>query len=777
MDTSVVDRLEKLLCQIQLGAFDSDSTGFNVPSQDLFNRLCREVFDKNIYAELWDEPVLSQLDWLFTVKPPELTIFGKKLTELRQRTQQVHLVNDLFFEILSREASAEQIFKSLGQLQHVEPAVLKYLESPNCLNVIREENDRPSSVISALLSYLAETAKIDLLYEESVKQCLQALKEREQPGVTRALLIKTDGEGALALPLMIKLSPGNGQVRGGVGSQDGFQAAIERARSALVDYQFLKASDDVLYLSNLTDPQYYGSSIGLAAAVGMYGAARTIAIDPYSAFTGDINQSKDNWGVQSISSLPQKLDAARRCGCRRVFIPKDNVGDVQSSDYSDLKIVPVDNLREVFLQLQTSLQPLPEDSLQDRKINALQLHCHEQGWDLSSPQTIQNGSQFRIAPLQLPPLIINIYSTGTHSPKEHDSTEYQELLKVLEQKEQGEIPIQGVQQTFTLQDLVLRKKIQEALEKIQPEEKREEPHCAYSFRFKNGRENLTVKQYQTGKLQIQGAAGELYKMVLESIVPLYNLHNPNAQHSVQEFLQTKNPKEASVVSPVSTVSTNIPDVPLPYIGTDESGKGDYFGPLVVSGVLVDSSTQPQLENIGVKDSKSLSDKRCRKLASQIRNICQEKYYEVEISPERYNDLYEDFRREKKNLNHLLAWGHARVIEDLLKRASCTHAIADQFGDERYISSKLMEKGKTLKLVQIPKGERYLAVAAASILSRDRFLTSLENLSQTYQVGLPKGASTSVIAAGRQVVEKRGRTELKKVAKLHHKTTQKILNKE
>ena len=118
MDTSIVDRLEKLLCQIQLGAFDSDSTDFNAPSQDLFNRLCREVFDKNIHAELWDEPVLSQLDWLFTVKPPELTIFGKKLKELRQRTQQVHLVNDLFFEILSREASAEQIFKSLEGVMH-----------------------------------------------------------------------------------------------------------------------------------------------------------------------------------------------------------------------------------------------------------------------------------------------------------------------------------------------------------------------------------------------------------------------------------------------------------------------------------------------------------------------------------------------------------------------------------------------------------------------------------------------------------------------------------
>ena len=777
MATPIIDRLEGLLCQFQLGVSDLALTGPSSAQKDLFNRICSVVFDKNGYVELWDEPVLSQLKWLFTVNPLKPTVFGEKLTELRQRTQQVHQVNNLFSKILSREASAEKIFESLEQLQHVEPSVLNHLKSSNCLRVIREENDHPSAIISALLSHLAEKAKFDLTNEESVKQCLAALKERERPGVTWSLLIRTNGKSALGLPLIIKLQPGNGQVHKLIDSQADFQVAIERARLALVDHGFLKTSDDARYSSILTDPHYHGPSIGLAAAVGMYGAAKKISIDPYTAFTGDINQGKDNWVVQSVSGLPQKLDAARRCGCRRVFIPKDNLGDVTPPDYSDLKIVPVDNLREVFLQLQTSLQPLPENSLQDRKINALHLYCQEQGWALSAPQPIQNGFQFRIAPLHIPLLILNIYSTGAHSPKEHDSTEYQELLKVLEQREQREIPIQRVQQTFTLQDPVLRRDIQEALEKISPEEKRQESHCAYSFRFKNGKENLTVKQYQTGKLQIQGSAGELYKMVLEGIVPLYNLHNPNARHSVQGFLRTDNPREVSTTPPVAAVSRNVPYVPLPYIGTDESGKGDYFGPLVVSGVLIDSSTQPQLETMGVKDSKSLSDKRCRELADQIRNICQGKYYEVEISPERYNDLYEDFRRERKNLNHLLAWGHARVIEDLLKRASCTHAVADQFGDERYINSKLMEKGKTLNLVQIPKGERYLAVAAASILSRDHFLASLEKLSQTYQMALPKGASASVITAGKQVVEKRGRTELKKVAKLHHKTTQKILDKE
>lgn len=217
-----------------------------------------------------------------------------------------------------------------------------------------------------------------------------------------------------------------------------------------------------------------------------------------------------------------------------------------------------------------------------------------------------------------------------------------------------------------------------------------------------------------------------------------------------------------------------PVVPLPYIGTDESGKGDYFGPMVVAGVCVDASIQATLEALGVKDSKLLSDKQCREMAAQIREVCRDKYEEVEMPPERYNALYEEFRKEKKNLNHLLAWGHARAIENLLTRHPCSHAIADQFGDERFILSKLMEKGKEVNLVQTPKGERYIAVAAASILARDRFLARMEKLSRKYGVNLPKGSSDRVLTPAKLIVAKKGTEELRKVAKLHHKTTQKVL---
>jgi ribonuclease HIII len=346
----------------------------------------------------------------------------------------------------------------------------------------------------------------------------------------------------------------------------------------------------------------------------------------------------------------------------------------------------------------------------------------------------------------------------------------------LRSQEESRIPIRKIEEKFNIQDPSLQAQIQEALEQLQPRERRQEPYCQYVFRFERGQEHLVVKQYQKGTLQIQGTAGELYKALLECVVPRYNLHYPKAQQSIEVLLQSKGITETAMPSK-ALPSMYIQEVPLPYIGTDESGKGDYFGPMVIAGVLLDSQTKPKLETLGVKDSKLLSDTRCRELAAKIREICKGKYEEVELPPERYNELYDSFQREGKNLNYLLAWGHARAIESLLDRFSCDYAVADQFGDERYILSKLMEKGKKLKLVQLPKGEKYPAVAAASILARDRFLARLERLGQEYGVELPKGASEVVVTAAKRIVEKKGSAELRKLVKLHHRTTGKVLGKE
>ena len=206
-----------------------------------------------------------------------------------------------------------------------------------------------------------------------------------------------------------------------------------------------------------------------------------------------------------------------------------------------------------------------------------------------------------------------------------------------------------------------------------------------------------------------------------------------------------------------------------WIGIDESGKGDYFGPLVIAAVHVTPRLEEDLIALNVRDSKKIADSVIRTLAEDIRVLC--RHSVVAIGPERYNELYAKIR----NLNRLLAWGHARVLENLLELVpGCGRAVADQFGDERLILNALQEKGRKIALEQRHKGEEDIAVAAASIVARDEFVRRLGRLSSDLGLPLPKGASPEVELAAKAVVKKHGKDGLAKVAKLHFKTTKAVL---
>jgi ribonuclease HIII len=207
-----------------------------------------------------------------------------------------------------------------------------------------------------------------------------------------------------------------------------------------------------------------------------------------------------------------------------------------------------------------------------------------------------------------------------------------------------------------------------------------------------------------------------------------------------------------------------------HLGTDESGKGDYFGPLVIAGFFCPEGQEGVLTELGVRDSKALSDKRVLDIAAVLRPGYIHSV--VAIGPEKYNELYGHFR----NLNKLLAWGHARVIENILERVNAGRAVTDQFGDERFVQQALMTKGRTIELEQRPRGEADPAVAAASILARAEFLKRLEALSREWGVSLHKGAGPPVEAAAAAFLERHGEGALGQVAKLHFKTTARVLGR-
>lgn len=208
----------------------------------------------------------------------------------------------------------------------------------------------------------------------------------------------------------------------------------------------------------------------------------------------------------------------------------------------------------------------------------------------------------------------------------------------------------------------------------------------------------------------------------------------------------------------------------PRIGTDEAGKGDYFGPLVVAAVYVDGEREAELLDLGLRDSKRIGDVEAERLARQIGRRVPSAV--VTLSPQQYNRRYE----ETANLNKLLAWAHVRAVERLLGDVDCRTVLADKFGNKRYLIEAVADSGRNIELYQFERAEADAAVAAASVLARAEYLRRLQKLSAEVGLELPKGA-THVVEAGRRLVDRHGPEILKRVAKWHFKTTRRILSRD
>jgi ribonuclease HIII len=265
------------------------------------------------------------------------------------------------------------------------------------------------------------------------------------------------------------------------------------------------------------------------------------------------------------------------------------------------------------------------------------------------------------------------------------------------------------------------------------------------FAFESDKTNIVF--YESGKLVVQGkGTAEFVEFVLEP-----------------EILQQAKVGYETILNP---------ELLLPRIGVDESGKGDFFGPLSIAGVYVNESVINAWKEIGVRDSKNISsDKKIAELAEKIRTTPGCVTESIVVGNEAYNRLYS----KMKSVNTLLAWGHARVIENLLgKRYQMNpppvKAISDQFAASKsVIENALMKEGKELQLVQRHKAEEDIAVAAASILARDGFVKGLAKLEKDFTFKFPKGASSAVDAAAKQFVRERGAEKLLQVSKTHFRT--------
>jgi ribonuclease HIII len=267
-------------------------------------------------------------------------------------------------------------------------------------------------------------------------------------------------------------------------------------------------------------------------------------------------------------------------------------------------------------------------------------------------------------------------------------------------------------------------------------------------RFAGEKEKTNVVFYESGKLVVQGkGTQEFVEFVLEP-----------------EILQEARLGYEAVLNP---------ELLLPRLGVDESGKGDFFGPMCIAGVYVNAAVVTAWTDAGVRDSKTISsDRKMKDLAELIRNTPGCVTTVVPIGNEAYNRLH----FKMKSVNSLLAWGHARVIENLMLQKHRMNpppvrAISDQFASKKEVVAKaLMSLGREIELVQKHKAEADLAVAAASILARNEFVTRLGAMEKQYGLAFPKGASAAVDAAAKEFVARFGAEALPKVAKMHFRTS-------
>ena len=266
-------------------------------------------------------------------------------------------------------------------------------------------------------------------------------------------------------------------------------------------------------------------------------------------------------------------------------------------------------------------------------------------------------------------------------------------------------------------------------------------------RFAAEKEKNNVVFYESGKLVVQGkGTQDFVEFVLEPLI-----------------LQEVKLGYETVLNP---------ELLAPRIGVDESGKGDFFGPLCVAAVYLNETMIPAWKNAGVRDSKHIgSDRGIAELADLIRKTPGCVFSVVPIGNASYNRLHSKMR----SVNTLLAWGHARAIENLLGSPyrmdpPPVRAISDQFAhDKAVIAKALMPLGRSIELVQRHKAEEDLVVAAASILARNEFVTRLRELGRKYEMVFPKGGGANVDVAAKEFVDRRGAAALNEVAKTHFRT--------
>lgn len=275
------------------------------------------------------------------------------------------------------------------------------------------------------------------------------------------------------------------------------------------------------------------------------------------------------------------------------------------------------------------------------------------------------------------------------------------------------------------------------------------------FQAEEGGTIITL--YESGKVMFQGISADIDANMWKDLESHYN------NRDIDSELKEKEEKEDDKTYYYYDA-----------IGSDEVGTGDYFGPIIVTATLVDKSTRKLLEDLKIMDSKKMTDDKIRRCAPILMNKLP--YVTFTLSNTKYNEM----SSKGFNMNKIKAILHNRVLFELSNKGIPYHKIiVDQFTTPRSYFSYLKQENiedKVTKITFLTKGEsKHLSVAAASVISRYRFLQEMDKLSEKYKVDIPKGASPKVDSVAKKILDTYGKNELSKIVKLNFKNTEKILN--
>lgn len=281
--------------------------------------------------------------------------------------------------------------------------------------------------------------------------------------------------------------------------------------------------------------------------------------------------------------------------------------------------------------------------------------------------------------------------------------------------------------------------------------------------FQADEADTVVTLYESGKVVFQGISADIdaamWKQMEQKLNPGKKIEEKNSNDK-----KKKDKLEHKIDPKIYYANT---------IGSDEVGTGDYFGPIVVTAAYVRKEDIPFLEELGVKDSKKMTDEQILKVVPQL--IKKVPYQSIILNNKEYNEKYS----ENINMNKIKAILHNKVLYQLIteEKPKIDYIIVDEFAREKRYYEYLngvpnIQRGITF----MTKAEdKNLAVAAASIISRYIFLKEFDKLSDSIHIPLPKGAGRDVDKIGEEIVEQYGEEKLKEIAKTNFKNTDRILH--